>query len=148
MHLFQKQDPPKNEYLRRFTDMAKRFEAIGIVTVLTAVLINLSGNNSMKLLSFVIFAIGAIILAFGGSSALPHNLIKSFSMQCASEPNDLIAEGLLEAMERNRKTALTKSSLKNVYLAIETYAACEDADPELVARLRQATDKHLTKKVF
>lgn len=148
MKLFEKTPPPQNEYLRKYTQMASRFQNIGIAVVLSSIALHYFGGNTMMTISLVIFCVGAIALVFGGSSLRPHNLIKSFAQQCTNDPGDIIAEGLLEAMQRYRKTALTKGSIQIIQVAIETYAQLPETDPQLIAQLREALQKNITKKVF
>lgn len=148
MQLFQSKEPPKNEFLSRYLAAATRFQNVGIVVVISSVLMNFLGGQALKLPSIFLFMVGALALVFGGSSLRPHNVIKSFAQQCSREPNDTIADGLLEAIERNKTTALTKNSIRTIYLAIEIYAALPDADQELVNRLTDAAKTRLTQKKF
>ena len=91
---------------------------------------------------------GVICLAFGGSSLQPHNLAKAFAQQCAQTPSKEMAEAFLEVLTMEKKTGLTRSSVGILQNGIETYAAQEDADQELVAALRKAMEEHVAIKVF
>ena len=84
----------------------------------------------------------------GGSSLRPHNLVKAFAQQCAREPCHEIAQGLLEAIESDRKIRLVQKSIDSVDFAIEVYECLDDADPELIRKLREAKEQHIAKKVF
>lgn len=148
MSLFDTKNPPQNEYLKKYIDMSTRFQNIGIAIVFFAIAVNYFGGASLRTISLLIFAIGAIALVFGGSSLRPHNLIKAFAQQCSNEPNDTIAAGLLEAMERNHVTKLTRNSLHMVYVAIEIYSSLPEADPELSTRLQNASKNCLSKKIL
>ncbi|MDO4270289.1 MAG: hypothetical protein Q4C72_05095 [Eubacteriales bacterium] len=93
-------------------------------------------------------SLGVVALLFGGSCLLPHNLVKSFAQQCAGEPDEPLARGLLEGLTARKRIRLTRRSLELVRTAIAAYAAAGGADPELVRQLEQAVEAHLSRKIF
>ena len=135
-------------YFSRYRAAAIRFEIIGGVLLLVAIVLNLLVGNSLLPVSLLLAAFGAFLLIIGGSSLLPHNLVKAFAQQCAREPGHEIAQGLLDAIESDKKIRLVQKSIDSVDFAIEVYECLDDADPELIRKLREAKETHIAKKAF
>lgn len=135
-------------YFLRYRGAARRFEVIGIVLILIAIILNLTIGSSLSTITLLVAAIGAFLLIIGGSSLRPHNLVKAFAQQCAREPCHEIAQGLLEALESDRKIRLVQKSINELNIAIGMYEQMDDADPELVRKLYEAMEQHIAKKVF
>ena len=135
-------------YFNRYRAAAIRFEVIGGALLLVAIVLNLLAGNSLITISLFLAAIGAFLLIIGGASTRPHNLVKAFAQQCAREPGHEIAQGLLDAMQSEKKIRLVQKSIDDVTFAIEVYECLDDANPELVRQLREALDTHIAKKSF
>ena len=135
-------------YYSRYRAAATRFEIIGCILLLIAVLLHVVLGSSILTASLLLAAVGAFLLIIGGSSLRPHNLVKAFAQQCTREPCDESAQGLLEALNSSSRIRLVQKSMNEVNAAIETYALQQDADASLVQQLRDAMDKHITKQVF
>lgn len=135
-------------YYNRYRSAARRFELIGGALLLIAIILNLATGNRLFTVALLVAAAGAFLLVIGGSSLRPHNLVKAFAQQCAREPGHEIAQGLLDAMESDKKIRLVQRSINEVELAIGIYEQLEDADPELIRQLRDAMDTHIAKKAF
>ena len=135
-------------YFSRYRAAAIRFEIIGGVLLLVAIVLNLLIGNSLLPVSLLLAAFGAFLLIIGGSSLLPHNLVKAVAQQCAREPGHEIAQGLLDAIESDKKIRLVQKSIDSVDFAIEVYECLDDADPELIRKLREAKETHIAKKAF
>lgn len=130
----------------RYCRMGRRFEIGGGVTLIAAVAghVYTGGNGLLSVLMIV----GFILFIFGAMNMKPSNMIRAFAAQLSATSDPDFARGLIEAMEKNGVTALSKSSLSSLNLAINTYAASEGADEELVERLCQACKKHVRKTMF
>lgn len=135
-------------YYSRYRAAALRFEIVGGVLLLIAIVLNLLTGQSTLPVSLLLAAGGAFLLIIGGASLRPHNLVKAFAQQCAQEPCREIAQGLLEAMQSENKIRLVQKSIDSVNFAIEVYECLDDADPELIRQLRETMDKHIAKKSF
>lgn len=135
-------------YFSRYRAAAIRFEIIGGALLLIAIVLNLIAGKTLLTVSLLLAAIGAFLLIIGGSSLRPHNLVKAFAQQCAREPCNEIAQGLLEAIECDRKIRLVQKSIDSVDFAIEVYECLDGADPELIRKLREAKEQHIVKKAF
>lgn len=135
-------------YFSRYRAAAIRFEIIGGVLLVVAILLNLLLGKALLTLSLLLAAVGAFLLIIGGASLRPHNLVKAFAQQCAREPCHQIAQGLLEAMQSDKKIRLVQKSIDSVDFAIEVYECLDDADPELLRQLREARETHIAKKAF
>ena len=138
----------KSKILNKYLTMAGRFQNIGIVFMAAAVLLHVLSGGKWSTASLIAAVPGVICLVFGGSSLQPHNLAKAFAQQCAQTPSKEMAEAFLEVLTMEKKTGLTRSSVGILQNGIETYAAQEDADQELVAALRKAMEEHVAIKVF
>lgn len=135
-------------YFSRYRAAALRFEVIGGVLLLAAIVLNLVSGQTTLPVSLLLAATGAFLLIIGGSSLRPHNLVKAFAQQCAQEPCHEVAQGLLEAMQSDKKIRLVQKSIDSVTFAIEVYECLDDADPELIRQLRETMDTHIAKKSF
>lgn len=135
-------------YFSRYRTAAIRFEVIGGILLLIAIVLNLIAGAALLTISLLLVAVGAFLLIIGGSSLRPHNLVKAFAQQCAREPCHEIAQGLLEAIESSPKIRLVQKSIDSVDFAIEVYECLDDADPELIRKLREAKAQHIAKKIF
>lgn len=135
-------------YFSRYRAAAVRFEIIGGALLLIAIVLNLITGNRLLTISLFLAAAGAFLLIIGGSSLRPHNLVKAFAQQCAREPGHEIAQGLLDAIQCEKKIRLVQKSIDSVDFAIEVYECLDDADPELIRKLREAKEAHIAKKAF
>ena len=73
-------------YYSRYRAAATRFEIIGCILLLIAVLLHVVLGNSILTVSLLLAAVGAFLLIIGGSSLRPHNMVKAFAQQCTQEP--------------------------------------------------------------
>ena len=135
-------------YYSRYRAAATRFEIIGCILLLIAVLLHVVLGNSILTVSLLLAAVGAFLLIIGGSSLRPHNMVKAFAQQCTQEPCREAAEGLLTAIQASPKIRLVQKSIDSVSFAIELYECLDDADAELVQQLRDAVEAHIAKKPF
>lgn len=135
-------------YYSRYCGAAKRFELVGGAVLLIAIVLNLATHNKLFSFTLLLAALGALLLIIGGSSLRPHNLVKAFAQQCAREPGREIAQGLLDAIQSDKKIRLVQRSINDVETAIGIYAQSEDADPALIRQLHEAKDAHIAKKAF
>lgn len=135
-------------YYSRYRAAALRFEIIGGTLLLISIVLNLLTGRSTLPVSLLLAATGAFLLIIGGASLRPHNLVKAFAQQCAQEPCHEVAQGLLEAMQSDKKIRLVQKSIDSVTFAIEVYECLDDADPELIRQLRETMDTHIAKKSF
>lgn len=135
-------------YYNRYRGAAIRFELIGGALLLIAIILNLATSSRFFTAALLVAAVGAFLLVIGGSSLRPHNLVKAFAQQCAREPGHEIAQGLLDAMQSDKKIRLVQKSINEVEMAIGIYEQMEDADPELIGKLRDAKETHIAKKAF
>lgn len=135
-------------YYERYRGAARRFELIGGALLVIAIVLNLATGNRLFTVTLLVAAVGAFLLIIGGSSLRPHNLVKAFAQQCAREPGHEIAQGLLDAIESDKKIRLVQKSINEVEMAIGIYEQLEDSDPELIRKLHEATQSHIAKKAF
>lgn len=135
-------------YYERYRGAARRFELIGGALLVIAIVLNLATGNRLFTVTLLVAAVGAFLLIIGGSSLRPHNLVKAFAQQCAREPGHEIAQGLLDAIESDKKIRLVQKSINEVEMAIGIYEQLEDSDPELIRKLREAEQSHIAKKAF
>lgn len=135
-------------YYSRYRAAALRFEIVGGILLLIAIVLNMLTGSTTLFISLLLAAAGAFLLIIGGASLRPHNLVKAFAQQCVREPCNEIAQGLLEAMQSESKIRLVQKSIDDVNFAIEVYECLDDADPELIRQLREAVDTHIAKKSF
>ena len=135
-------------YYSRYRAAATRFEIIGCILLLIAVLLHVVLGSSILTASLLLAAVGAFLLIIGGSSLRPHNMVKAFAQQCTQQPCREAAEGLLTAIQSSRKIRLVQRSIDSVSFAIEVYECLDDADAELEQQLRDAMDTHIAKKAF
>ena len=136
----------KDSLYARYCRMGHKFELSGGVTLAAAVAGHVYTGGSGALT--VLMLVGFVLLIFGVMNMKPSNMIRSFAQQLSATCDRDFAVGLAEAMEKNGVTALSKSSLSSLMLAINTYAASEGADEALVERLCQAYKKHVRKTLF
>ena len=135
-------------YYSRYRAAATRFEIIGCILLLIAVLLHVVLGNSILTVSLLLAAVGAFLLIIGGASLRPHTMVKAFAQQCTQEPCREAAEGLLTAIQASPKIRLVQKSIDSVSFAIELYECLDDADAELVQQLRDAVEAHIAKKAF
>jgi len=130
----------------RYCRMGRRFEISGGLTLIASVAghVTTGGNGLLSVLMLV----GFILLIFGAMNMKPSNMIRAFAQQLSATNDPDFARGLIDAMEKNGVTALSKASLSSLNLAINTYAASEGADEEIVTRLCEAYKKHVRKTMF
>ena len=130
----------------RYCRMGRRFEIIGGATLAAAAAGHaLTGGHGLLTL---LMCVGFALLIFGVMNMKPSNIIRAFAAQLSATSDADFARGLIEAMEKNGVTALSKASLSSLNLAINTYAASEGADEEIVNRLCEAYKKHVRKTMF
>lgn len=138
----------QSSYYKRYCAAAKRFELIGGVLLGAGILCDVVFGAPVIAVSVLTAGIGGCLLAIGGASLRPHNVIKSFARQCLQEPSDEFARGLLEALESEKKIRLVASSIQLVEGAVALYSQFDDADPELSSRLQRALEERVVKKMF
>lgn len=148
MTSFFKKTPPESPVLKKYLEMATRFQNAGILMIITSILLHMIGHEKVMAVVLVLFFPGALALIFGGANLQPHNMVKSFAQQCAREPGQEIAEAFLEVMTRAKRVSLTKQSIRLVSTSIAVYAASEEGDPELAKKLQETADKVIVKKFF
>ncbi len=130
---------------KNYVKTCRIFELAGGGILIGSILLNeLLHLNSR---GFVIPAaiIGAIILAIGGSSLLPHNQVKAFAGQLYQNPVREVAEAMLAALRAAKSVRLTPRHYTIVNSAIQNYSAAPDADPELAAELAATAEQYVKK---
>ena len=133
---------PQNKELpilyKNYLKTCHLLELTGGVILIGAVLLN--SFLHLEARGFVIPAalIGAVILALGASSIRPQNQVKAFAAQLTRTGDRAFAEGLLDALTKNRSVSVTKRTQNMVGTAILSYGAEPGADPELVKKLDSA----------
>ncbi len=136
-----------SDFFDRYYRQAVLFEIIGCILLFTSIGINYAlGGHSPAAAHIFLTLPGVLLLIFGGSSARPHNMIRSFSSLVTKEPGAESAKGLLAALNHQKKIELVNRTIQGVYTAIEVYAASPDADQELLGQLREAADTRIKKK--
>ncbi len=148
MASFFKKTPPESPILKKYMDMATKFQNGGILLIVLSILLHMIGHEKVMLVVLALFVPGALALIFGGSNLQPHNMIKAFAQQCAREPGPEIAEAFLEVMTRAKRVSLTKQSIRLIATSIAAYAASEEGDPEMARKLQETADKIIVKKFF
>lgn len=130
----------------RYCRMGRRFEISGGLTLVASVAghVTTGGNGLLS----VLMVVGFILFIFGAMNMKPSNMIRAFATQLSATSDPDFARGLIDAMEKNGVTALSKASLSSLNLAINTYAASEGADEKLVERLCEAYKKHVRKTML
>ncbi len=118
-------------------------EAAGGALLLLSILLNEFAGDAAQGAVFPLALVGGLLLLFGGSSAMPHNQIKAFARQLQISTNPAFAEGLLDALSRNRTVSVTRRTHTLVGNAILSYSSSPDADPDLVQKLDAAAAEHL-----
>lgn len=138
----------EESYYARYCRMGRRLEIIGGAVLAAALLLGVITGGLRSPAVLLAGGAGALLLIFGASSMRPNNQIKSFAMQLGATLDRDFAQGLLEAMTANGKTALAGRSRTVLDDAITSYAASEGADAELAEALRQAREKHIRSVIF
>ena len=146
------------ECYTRYRATARRFELFGAAilaagvlcyTALAAgVLCYTAFGDSVKWPGVALGAVGLCAFALGAASLRPHNVVKSFALQCMQNPNEEYARGLLNALTAERRIRLTMRSIRMVEGAVITYARTENVNKELAERLAAALHEHVVKKTF
>lgn len=140
--------PIETSYYQRYCSAAKRFEFIGAAILIAGILLNAAIGASVLVVTWICAAVGACLLIIGGSSLRPHNIIKSFAQQCIENPSNAFAQGLLDALEAEKKVQLVSASIAMVEQAVTLYEQFDDSDPVLAQKLRQAFENRVVKKAF
>ena len=130
----------------RYCRTGRKFEIIGGAVFAVGAAAHLATGGHL-LIAMVEIA-GLALLVFGAMNLRPANMIKAFAMQLQATSDRDFAQGLLEAMEKNGNTGMTRNSLSTVQMAIQTYAASPEADEALVEQLFGALKKHLRRVAF
>ena len=138
----------EQSYYKRYCAAARRFEIIGGALLAAGILCDVVFGAPAVWLTLLLAGVGACVLAIGGASLRPHNVVKSFARQCMQQPSDEFAQGLLDALQAQPKIRLVSSSIQLVEGAVALYANFDDADPQLSRQLRQALEERVVKKVF
>lgn len=136
------------ECYTRYRATARRFELAGAALLAAGILCCMAFGDSVKWPGVALGGFGLCAFALGAASLRPHNVVKSFALQCMQNPNEEYASGLLDAITAERKIRLTMRSIRMVEGAVITYAHTENADKELAERLAAAMHEHLVKKTI
>ena len=136
------------ECYTRYRATARRFELAGAAIFAAGVLCYMAFGDSVKWPGLVLGCVGLCALALGAASLRPHNVVKSFALQCMQNPNEEYAHGLLNALTAERKIRLTMRSIRMVESAVIVYARTENVNKELAERLAAALHEHVVKKTF
>lgn len=136
------------ESYKRYRAMSRRFELIGAAIFAAGVLCYAAFGNYVKWPGLALGFIGFCAAALGAAALRPHNVIKSFALQCMQNPTRDVAEGLLNALEAQRKVRLTAASLQMIEKAVLVYACSANADKALAERMAQALGDRVVKKKF
>lgn len=136
------------ECYTRYRATARRFELAGAALLAAGVLCYMAFGDSVKWPGVALGGFGLCVFALGAASLRPHNVVKSFALQCMQNPNEEYARGLLDAITAERRIRLTMRSIRMVEGAVITYAHAENADKELAERLAAAMHEHLVKKTI
>ncbi len=136
------------ECYTRYRATARRFELAGAALLAAGVLCCMAFSDSVKWPGVALGGFGLCAFALGAASLRPHNVVKSFALQCMQNPNEEYASGLLDAITAERRIRLTMRSIRMVEGAVITYAHTENADKELAERLAAAMHEHLVKKTI
>ena len=140
------------ECYTRYRATARRFELFGAAILAAGVLCYTAFGDSVKWPGVALGAVGLCAFALGAASLRPHNVVKSFALQCMQNPNEEYARGLLNALTAERRIRLTMRltmrSIRMVEGAVITYARTENVDKELAERLAAALHEHVVKKTF
>ena len=130
---------------KNYLKTCRLLELVGGVILIGTILLNEFLHLETR--GFVIPAalIGAVILAIGGSSLLPHNQVKSFAVQLYRSPIREVAEATLAALQAAKTVRLTPRHHAIVTAAVEGYSAAPDSDPELAAQLSAAAEQYVKK---
>lgn len=132
----------------RYRATARRFELAGAGIFVAGALCYMAFGDSVKWPGVVLGVIGLCAFALGAASLRPHNVVKSFALQCMQNPNEEYAHGLLNALTAERRIHLTMRSIRMVEGAVITYARTENVNKELAERLAAALHEHVVKKAF
>lgn len=136
------------ECYTRYRATARRFELAGAALLAAGVICYMAFGDYVKWPGVALGGIGLCVFALGAASLRPHNVVKSFALQCMQNPNEEYARGLLDAITSERRIRLTMRSIRMVEGAVITYAHTENADKELAERLAAAMHEHLVKKTI
>ena len=83
------------ECYTRYRATARRFELFGAAILAAGVLCYTAFGDSVKWPGVALGAVGLCAFALGAASLRPHNVVKSFALQCMQNPNEEYARGLL-----------------------------------------------------
>ncbi len=133
---------------KRYRKAALRFEMAGAALLAAGVLLHAAFGASVRWPGLLTGGVGLCVLALGAASLRPHNVIKSFALQCAQHPNEEYARGLLDALTAQKKIRLTARSIRMAESAVLAYACSEGADKELAKTLNCALHERVVKKMF
>ena len=86
------------ECYTRYRPTARRFELFGAAILAAGVLCYTAFGDSVKWPGVALGAVGLCAFALGAASLRPHNVVKSFALQCMQNPNEEYARGLLNAL--------------------------------------------------
>ena len=116
----------------------RTLEIFGGGLLLLSIILNETVGKPLHGVIFPLALIGAAVLLYGGGSLRPHNQIKAFAAQLTRTGDRAFAEGLLDALTKNKSVSVTKRTQNMVGTAILSYGAEPGADPELVKKLDSA----------
>ena len=102
------------ECYTRYRATARRFELFGAAILAAGVLCYTAFGDSVKWPGVALGAVGLCAFALGAASLRPHNVVKSFALQCMQNPNEEYARGLLNALTAERRIRLTMRSIRMV----------------------------------
>ena len=110
------------ECYTRYRATARRFELFGAAILAAGVLCYTAFGDSVKWPGVALGAVGLCAFALGAASLRPHNVVKSFALQCMQNPNEEYARGLLNALTAERRIRLTMRSIRMVEGAVSIQA--------------------------
>lgn len=132
----------------RYRAMSRRFEFVGAAIFAAGLLGYQIFGASVKWPWLTLCFAGFCAAALGAAALRPHNVIKSFALQCMQNPTRELAEGLLNSLEAQRKVRLTAASIQMIEKAVLVYGCSADVDKALAERLAQALGDRVVKKTF
>ncbi len=142
-----KSDSTNLSYYQRYLKSARKFAIVGAVGTAAGLLVLMTATEPLRTAGLVVFLIGALASALGGSSMLPHNAVRAFARQCAQNPSREAAEGLIEALNSRRKIRLSSRSLVILAQAAAGCQHLEDGEA-LSEKIQQACKDHIVRKSF
>ena len=135
-------------YYERYIKQTRRFQAVGIVMIVVAILGNELTGRTFAPPVWILAGIGLVPLVIGGSGSTSHGIVKAFASLLESEPTTVNAKEFLTALNKVGRVSLVKRSRQMVESALRAYENSPEADAELVKELRETTEKYIRKLAF